>query len=129
MVTPRWRPDILWSMTKTTGSADLAAEHGLPGCLRISKHRTQIFVELDIPKHADRIDKKLIPGVEALAIGFLKRLMGRSRLTQQDRTVAVADGYVAAWLHSEDLDHFLIGLAALLDGAAAAGDRSYSDST
>jgi hypothetical protein len=50
-------------------------------------------------------------------------------LAQQDWTVAVAGGYVAAWLDSEDLDHFLISLTALLDGAAAARERSDNEST
>ncbi|HEV2778943.1 MAG TPA: hypothetical protein VGX25_06025 [Actinophytocola sp.] len=111
-------------MATSTVSADLAAQHGLPGLLGINRHHSEIFVELDLPQHADRIDEKFVPGVEALVIGFLKRLVARSKSAQREgRTAGVFDDYVAAWVHADDLDHFLISLAALWDGAAT--DQSH----
>ncbi|HEU5470899.1 MAG TPA: hypothetical protein VFV67_09630 [Actinophytocola sp.] len=109
-------------MAKSTVSAELAAEHGLPGLLGINRQRAEICVELDLPQHADRIEEKFLPGVEALVIGFLKRLVARSTSAQpQGAMVSASEDYVAAWLHEDDLDHFLISLAALWDGAATDG--------
>lgn len=103
-------------MSSSIDSADTASERGLPGRLNIRRLRTQVSIELDLPKREDRIDASLIPGIEGLVVGFLKRMVKRSKVTQQDRLVSVADDYIVAWVHSEDVDHFLISLAALLDG-------------
>jgi hypothetical protein len=110
-------------MAEADVSGDLAAEHGLPGLLGMRRLGTAVIVELDLPQHRDRIAQLLVPGVEALVVGFLKRLVHRARAPRQDRTVAVSDDYVLAFLHSDDLDHFLISLAALLNGAAIPADH------
>ena len=101
-------------MTKSDPSTVLASQYGLRGLLGISHHGKQVCVELDLPEHDDRIDNKQLPAVEALVVGFLRRLMRKTG--HRDRTVAAQDDYVTAWVHADDLDHFLIGLAALLDG-------------
>jgi len=87
------------------------------------RHGAAVIVGFDLPQRPDRIDQQLVPGVEALVIGFLKRLAHRARTPKQDRTIAVSDDHVVAWLHSDDLDHFLISLAALLNGAVTPEDQ------
>jgi hypothetical protein len=63
-------------------------------------------------------------GCDDVLGAFLKRLTQRARAPRQDRTVAVSDDYVLARLHADDLDHFLISLAALLNGADAPADHT-----
>jgi hypothetical protein len=111
-------------MAKADVSADLAAEHRFPGLLGIRRDGAAVIVELDLPQQRDRIDQRLVPGVEALVIGFLKRLVHQARAPRQHQTVAVSRDYVLARLRPDDLDHFLISLAALFNGADTPADQT-----
>jgi hypothetical protein len=99
-------------MARQDVSAELAATHNLPGLLGINQDRRRVQVELDLPQRKDHITESLIPGLEALVIGFLLRLRESSPAAKADPLVAVTDDYLCAWLRPEDLDHFLVGLAA-----------------
>jgi hypothetical protein len=110
-------------MVRSDVSADLAMEHGLPGLLGVRRDRNRVFVVLDLPKRADHISKNLIPGVEALAFGYLMRLRARSKAQHVSDQVAVTDDYLACCLHKDDLDHFLVSLAALLSGGAVLAEQ------
>jgi hypothetical protein len=110
------------NMAKTTDVVNLARKHGLPGHIEIRRHSTGVVVELDLPGPSDRIDEQVIPGVQALVVGFHKRLVNRSRSTGNVQLTTVTDDYVTAWVHREDLDHFLVSPTALLDGAAMLTD-------
>ncbi|NKE59711.1 hypothetical protein FXN61_24025 [Lentzea sp. PSKA42] len=84
-------------------------------------------IELDLPKRDDRIPVDVIPGVEALALGFLIRLYERFPSSKRDHVVAVVDNYVVAWTLADDLEHFLTALAALLKGASLPGREPLAD--
>lgn len=103
-------------MPQSTVSAELAAQHGLPGLLGLNPHRDHVFVELDLPRTADHIDESVVPGIEALAFGFLSRLLA-SQARKQEAQVAVANDYVATRIHKDDLDHFLTSLAAIISAS------------
>lgn len=104
-------------MARQNVSAELAASHGLPGLLGISPDRKQVCVELDLPQRKDRIPKSFLPGLEALVIGFQVRLSESSPASTAKHLVAIGDDYVCAWLRKDDLDYFLVSLAAFIKGA------------
>ncbi|MGM1060211.1 hypothetical protein [Saccharothrix sp. Mg75] len=103
-------------MAQRTVSAELAADHALPGLLGITKDRGRVVVELTLPRNIDHLPKSLLPGVEALVVGYLVRLHRRSRPTEREQVTVTAD-HLTARLHKDDLPHFLVGLSALLEGA------------
>ncbi|MFC0540632.1 hypothetical protein [Kutzneria chonburiensis] len=98
-------------------SKDLASEHNLPGALGITRDQVKAFVELDIPTRAERIDKMLVPAVEVLCLGFVKRLSMQAAAHNSAFTASVGEDYIATWVSRHDLDHFLVALSALLEGA------------
>ncbi|QUQ68314.1 hypothetical protein JJ691_60590 [Kutzneria sp. CA-103260] len=117
-----WVPCRQAGQVATTDvSTELASQYNLPGALGITRHRTKVFVELDIPLHAERINEALIPAVEALCLGFVKRMYTASGGHRDSVNIHVGDDYVAAWASKDDLDHLLVALSALLAGAGVEG--------
>jgi hypothetical protein len=55
-------------MVKSAPSVDLALKYGLPGRLGIDRHGVSVQVELDLPRHEDRVKENFLPGVEALVL-------------------------------------------------------------
>ena len=84
-------------MATSDVSTELASQYNLPGALGIIRHRTKVFVELDIPLRAERINEALIPVVEALCLGFVKRMSTASGGHRDAVDIHVGDDYVAAW--------------------------------
>ena len=110
-------------MARHDVSAELAAKHALPGLLGINRSRDRVQIELDLPKRDDRIPADVLPGVEALALGFLIRLYEKFPSSKRDHVVAAVDNYVVAWALEDDLEHYLTSLAALLKGASLPGRK------
>jgi hypothetical protein len=107
-------------MATSDVSRTLATERDLPGVLAIRRHGVRTFVELDIPLKAERIPEPVVAAVEALCLGFVRRLLATARSNEAEVGVSVTDDYVGTWVHERDLEYLLVALSTLLNGATVA---------